>query len=139
VLKTLNSERAHFSLQPLKLTMIQTAGRAACPGSMGHSEAMARTGNIWHENSKFPQASFPNNICVRYTAIGENVGQADYGTVDQDVQAINSLMMAEPHDRATCASTDTHACNILNPAFHQVGIGVYHVDGSTWLTEDFVN
>ena len=49
------------------------------------------------------------------------------------------MMMIEPHSRAVCASTINHACNILTPRFHHVGIGLYVANGTTWLTEDFVN
>ncbi|MGH2409866.1 MAG: hypothetical protein ACRDGS_05785 [Chloroflexota bacterium] len=48
------------------------------------------------------------------------------------------MMMAEAHDPSTCAATVNHACNILNPKFRAVGIGIDVTGGMTWLTEDFV-
>jgi len=35
--------------------------------------------------------------------------------------------------------TGNHACNILNPDYHTVGIGIDYVNNTTWLTEDFTN
>jgi uncharacterized protein YkwD len=137
-LQIVNADRAHYHLAPIQLTMVQTTGRGSCIGSFGHSVDMARSGQIWHENTKFPQASFPNNICLRYHWIAENVGMAAYGNTPQDLQVINQMMMDEPHDKATCASTVNHACNILNRTYHKIGIGLVYQNGTTWLTEDFI-
>ena len=32
--------------------------------------------------------------------------------------------MQEPHSATICATVATHACNILNPRYHAVGIGL---------------
>lgn len=56
----------------------------------------------------------------------------------QDLHTMDQLMMGEPHSRHVCATTVNHACNILNPRFHRVGIGLYLSGGTTWLTEDFI-
>src|SRR5690348_10068187 len=74
VLATLNAERARLHRAPLTLTMVQSNGRPGCAGSLGHSKAMASTGGIWHQNGQRPRASFPRNVCLSYTKIGENVG-----------------------------------------------------------------
>lgn len=138
VLRLLNEDRAQHGLRALKLTGLVALGRGSCVGSYGHSVAMAESGSIWHINAQFPQASFPHNVCGRYGIEGENVGESSSGSVFNDLQAIHSMMMSEPHDRQTCATTINHACNILSRAFHKVGIGLYYTNGTTWLTEDFV-
>jgi hypothetical protein len=138
MLATLNAERARFHRARLTLTLIQSNGRPGCAGSLGHSVAMAATGDIWHRNALRPHASFPQNVCVKHTSLGENVGMSASGDEVQDLIALHQMMMNEPHDARTCATTVSHACNILDPAFHRVGIGVYYANGTTWLTEDFI-
>jgi hypothetical protein len=99
---------------------------------------MAQTGGIWHTNVRYPRQSFPRNICIHYVYTGENVGEAFTGDESQDVLLLDRLMMKEPHTAATCASTVNHACNILDPHFRAVGIGLLVRNGATWLTEDFI-
>lgn len=100
---------------------------------------MAQSGNIWHVNSSYPAASFPNNICVATSSAGENVGQFSSGNELNDLQQIHNLMMSEQHDATYCATYINHACNLLSASFHQVGIGIYFNAGRTWLTEDFLS
>jgi hypothetical protein len=100
---------------------------------------MARSASVWHADSRYPRASFPNNVCVRFTTAGENVGESSSGVEGQDLEILNAMIMKEPHSASVCAVTINHACNVVNPAFHRVGIGIYYSAGSTWLTEDFTN
>jgi uncharacterized protein YkwD len=132
----LNQDRAGSGLAPLTLNATQSTGTGACAGSYGHSTAMAASGSIWHTNAAYPAASFPNNICVTWSNVGENVGEWSSGNELTDLDDLNTTMMSEPH---TPNCTGNHACNILSPSFRSVGIGLY-VDGSgtTWLTEDFI-
>lgn len=139
MLTILNHDRAAYNLSGLRLKERQSKGTGSCAGAYGHSTAMARTGTIWHSNSKYPHASFPRSICVPFRTAGENVGEDASGNLLDDLRELDTLMMKEPHSAATCGTTVNHACNILNPAFHYVGIGVYSADGTTWLTEDFTN
>jgi uncharacterized protein YkwD len=139
MLKILNADRAQYGLAKLTLKPSQSVGKATCVGSYGHSQAMAKSGAIWHVNAQYPRASFPNSICVHFMHAGENVGESSSGNADGDLKTLEAMMMAEPHSKSACASTVNHACNILNPEFHQVGIGVYYANGATWLTEDFTN
>jgi hypothetical protein len=138
VLTWINHTRIHSGLWPLKLQTGQSQGTASCEGARGHSIAMSRTGYVWHVNVSYPHASFPRDICVSYMHAGENVGQAPGGNILHDLHVLHHMMMAQPHDRATCATIENHACNILSPAFHQVGIGIYYAHGRTWLTESFL-
>jgi uncharacterized protein YkwD len=139
VLHILNADRAQFHVAPLNLLKIQTYGTHSCVGSHGHSQAMAETDSLWHSRASKPNASFPHNICVAYTTVGENIGESQSGDEVGDLTTINDMMMQEPHSHAVCASTINHACNILNGQFHHVGIGVVFSNGTTWLTEDFTN
>jgi uncharacterized protein YkwD len=139
ILKLINHDRTTNGLSKLTLKPAQSVGGPSCVGSYGHSIAMAKSGAIWHINPKFPRASFPNSICVKFLNVGENVGESASGDVTNDLKTLDSMMMSEPHSKGDCASDVNHACNILNPKFHQVGIGVYYVNGATWLTEDFTN
>jgi uncharacterized protein YkwD len=138
MLNIINTTRSQAGLYPLVLNTVQSNGTSTCVGSYGHSLAMAQSGNIWHDNSAYPAASFPNNICVATSSAAENVGQFSSGNELNDLQQIHNLMMNEPHDAATCASQINHACNLLNAKLHQVGIGIYYNAGRTWLTEDFL-
>lgn len=91
---------------------------------------MSRLGTITHDQ-------FPTNICIPHSTVGENVGWSWGGSESGDLQRIDSGMMSEPHDATTCARTHNHACTILSKVYRQVGIGIYHDRGGTWLTEDF--
>ena len=124
-------------MSPRTLDMTQSNGTGSCVGSIGHSQAMAASGQIWHVNPAYPRASVPNNFCESTTMWGENVGMAS-GPEWSALQTITNLMMQEPHSAAMCATQDNHACNILNPAFRRVGIGIVVSGGATWLTEDFL-
>jgi uncharacterized protein YkwD len=139
MLTILNQDRANNGVAALTLNMTQTNGTGSCVGSIGHSQAMQQSGSIWHTNPSYPAASFPTDICIPYTTAGENVGEAGSGNELTDMQQLDNLMMGEAHDPTTCATTVNHACNIINPSFHQVGIGVIDVNNTTWLTEDFTN
>jgi uncharacterized protein YkwD len=138
MLNILNTDRSNNGVAPLALNTAQTNGSGSCVGSIGHSQAMQQSGSIWHTNPSYPSASFPNNICVSYMAAGENVGQAGSGNELGDLQQLDNLMMSEPHDASTCASTVNHACNTINPTYKSVGIGIVYVNNQTWLTEDFI-
>jgi Pro-kumamolisin, activation domain len=132
MLNILNNDRAAAGSAPLALNNTETNGTGTCVGSYGHSVHMASLGAISHDQ-------FPADICIAYSMAGENVGQAGYGNELTDLQQLDQSMMSEPHDATTCSTTGNHACNTINPGYHQVGIGIYYVNNQTWLTEDFTN
>jgi hypothetical protein len=138
VLRLLARDRAQVGLPPLIRAAVESRGRGVCVGSYGHSLAMAASGYVWDTNPSYFRASFPNNICVRSRYSGQNSGGYHGGSLAHDLKALNAMMMGEPHDAATCASSTNHACDIMDPAFRYVGVGVYRAHGSTWLTEDFL-
>jgi subtilase family serine protease len=151
MLTILNNDRATYASQygvsvpALTLSWTQTHGTSTCVGSIGHSKAMAATGQIWHiypgdsQSNPTNPNSFPRDLCVSYSWAGENVGEASYGNEMTDMQQLDSMMMSETHNPTYCASYDNHACNTVNAHFHYVGIGVYYVNNTTWLTEDFTS
>jgi uncharacterized protein YkwD len=139
MLAIINRDRAEHGLRRLTLLKRQSVGTWRCVGSYRHSVAMAESSALWHVNPKYPRASFPRSICEKYMHTGENVGESESGDALNDLKVVENLMMSEPHGKRLCAAEANHACNILNPLFHHVGIGIYYSLGITWITEDFVN
>jgi uncharacterized protein YkwD len=142
MLQIINNTRAQYGLSPYSLDLTQSNGTATCVGSIGHSEAMQQSGSIWHVNPAYPAASFTNNNCyyggINSPPVGQNVGVMSNGSEMNDLIGIHNLMMSEPHDAATCATSINHACALLSTTYHRVGLGILFVNGVTWLTEDFI-
>jgi hypothetical protein len=99
---------------------------------------MAESGYVWHTNPSYRRASFPNNICLSGGIEGQNAGRYESWSVGHDLREMNAMMVDEPHGQGECVSEIDHACNILNPVFRYVGVGLYFARGSIWLTEDFI-
>lgn len=144
ILNLINESRAKYDTQDnlglpaLVLNPLQSSGSGSCVGSIGHSQAMEASGEIWHVapgdvNDTNP-ASFPNDICQHGSWAGENVGQCGTGNEAQDLTCMHDLMMSEPWSPGCMG---THICNILSPDYTAVGIGIVESAGKTWLTEDF--
>lgn len=133
LLTMLNADRAAYGVRPLTLNAAMTSGSGSCVGAYGHSVYMARVGAINHNQ-------FPADICSTWTTAGENVGESNSGNELTDLQVLNRNMMAETVPARVPGCSGSHACTIINPAFRQVGIGIYQdAGGTTWLTEDFSN
>jgi uncharacterized protein YkwD len=123
LLNLINGSRASGGLPPLTFSAAQSSGSASCVGSYGHSVHMQQVGQISHDQ-------FPGDICIPWTAAGENVGEAS-GSESSAIQIIHSLMMNE-------GPSGGHYQNIMSTGFTTVGIGLYYVNNTLWLTEDFV-
>ena len=123
LLGLINASRAGTGLAPYKFSAEQSAGNANCVGSFGHSVHMQQVGQISHDQ-------FPQDICVPWSAAGENVGEAG-GSEGQALQSLHQQMMNE-------GPTGGHYQNIMSSQFTTIGIGLYYVNGVLWLTEDFV-
>ncbi|HEY8685379.1 MAG TPA: hypothetical protein VIO57_07220, partial [Chloroflexota bacterium] len=132
MLAILNTDRAKVGVAPLTLNQTESNGTSTCVGAYGHSVHMSQVGSISHDQ-------FPADICIPYQTAGENVGESASGNELTDLQNLDNLMMSEPHDPTTCSTTVNHACNTINPKFTQVGIGIYYINNTTWLSEDFTN
>lgn len=110
ILDLINNDRAQYGRPALTLIADATTQQ--------HAVDMASIGTLFHQSAQFPNESFPypyDNIFG-----GENAGAGD-------ITQVNTGMMAElgnPPNPAMCATVISHACNIINPAFTKVAIGV---------------
>jgi uncharacterized protein YkwD len=123
LLGLINASRASAGLRPYTFSSAQSSGNANCVGSYGHSVHMQQVGYISHDQ-------FPQDICIPWSAAGENVGEAS-GTESQVIQTLHRQMMNE-------GPSGGHYQNIMSTQFTTIGIGLYYVNGVLWLTEDFV-
>jgi len=123
LLGLINASRAGGGLQPLTFSAEQSSGNANCVGSFGHSVHMQQVGQISHDQ-------FPQDICIPWSAAGENVGEAG-GSESQAIQSLHQQMMNE-------GPSGGHYQNIMSRQFTTIGIGLFHANGVLWLTEDFV-
>ena len=85
----------------------------------GWSDSMARAARLSHNDAYFTQESHRR---LDAQLLGENVARAP------DVDTAHEALMASEH----------HRDNILDARFAAVGIGATYVDGSWWITEDFL-
>jgi uncharacterized protein YkwD len=155
LLQIINQDRATNGRQPLLLDSHQTYGDTQCPGSQGHSRAMARAGYIFHTDTNYIKESFPNDICgwptlrhvtkglsrmafhapflagvVTFTSAAENVG-ASSGPKWAALQIIHQLMINE-------GPNGGHYQNLMSYTSTHIGIGIRRgSDGNLYLTEDF--
>jgi uncharacterized protein YkwD len=123
LLNLINASRANGGLPPYAFSAVQSSGTASCVGSYGHSVHMAQQGQISHDQ-------FPQDICIAWTAAGENVGEAT-GNETEAIQLLHQQMMNE-------GPSGGHYQNIMSRTFTTVGLGLYYSNGTLWLTEDFV-
>jgi uncharacterized protein YkwD len=123
LLNLINGSRAGAGLSPYTFSAVQSEGTASCVGSYGHSVHMAQVGQISHDQ-------FPQDICIPWSAAGENVGEAS-GSESAAIQTLHQDMMNE-------GPSGGHYQNIMSTTFTTVGIGLYYTGGTLWLTEDFV-
>ena len=123
LLDLINASRAGSRLSPLTFSAEQSAGNAKCVGSYGHSVHMQQVGSISHDQ-------FPQDICIPWSAAGENVGYSS-GSESQAIQILHQQMMNE-------GPSGGHYQNIMSSKFTTIGIGLYYKGGILWLTEDFV-
>jgi uncharacterized protein YkwD len=123
LLDLINASRAGSGLSPLTFSAEQSSGNANCVGSYGHSVHMQQVGAISHDQ-------FPQDICIPWSAAGENVGYSS-GSEGQAIQILHQQMMNE-------GPAGGHYQNIMSTKFTTIGIGLYYIKGVLWLTEDFV-
>lgn len=123
LLNLINGSRAGAGLPPYTFSAVQSAGTANCVGSYGHSVHMEQVGQISHDQ-------FPQDICIPWSAAGENVGEAS-GSESTAIQVLHQQMMSE-------GPSGGHYQNIMSTTFTTIGIGLYYSGGTLWLTEDFV-
>jgi uncharacterized protein YkwD len=128
-LNLINTTRAQYGSGGLTLDMTMSNGTATCIGALGHSKHMAQVNKISHDQ-------FPADVCGGGSISGENVGEWKSGNELQDLIDLHNAMMSEGDSPlGTCLTG--HDCNITYHGFQRVGIGIYYVNGTTWLTTDF--
>jgi len=130
LLTIINRDRLAHHLPPLKLSGRQSR----C--SLAHSRQMARDDALSHDQ-------FPTDICVPHGWSAENVGYYTAGP-KVAIRQLHRMMMSEgPCPHAGCPGDEwfahDHYVNLMDPAYHRIGIGLVVRDGTTWLTEDFTN
>ncbi len=123
LLKLMNASRAKAGIAPLKFSRLQSNGNSKCMGSEGHSVHMGQTHNMSHDQ-------FPQDICVRTSASGENVGMAS-GDQLRAIRTIHKMMMDE-------GPGGGHYQNIMSSQYNTVGLGFYYTNGALWVTENFL-
>jgi hypothetical protein len=113
LLSLVNSERTQRGLAAL-LARTDVAAIAS-----QWSESMGRTATLAHNDAYFTEVSHDR---LGAQLLGENVARAP------DVDVAHGALMASDHHRA----------NILDVRFTVIGIGATLVDGTWWITEDFL-
>lgn len=117
LLDLLNTTRAQYGRG--SLTLIQNATTDQ------HAADEASCTCIFHQDARFPNESFP------YGGFwAENVGAGP------STDSVHSLMMSE--GTSTCSQgTLSHACNIIDPRWTQVALGIATSGGYFYIVEDF--
>jgi uncharacterized protein YkwD len=108
-----NSERTSRGLGPLQVRADVTAIAS------GWSDSMAQSATLSHDDAYFTDASHRQ---LGAQLLGENVARAP------DIDVAHKALMASEH----------HRDNILDGRFSVIGIGATFVDGTWWITEDFL-
>ncbi len=108
VVAAMNADRAADGLTPLRLSDdLTTVARR-------QSDRMAEA-RVLHHNPEL------GDHVDRWRKVGENVGRSS------SVDAVHGAFMASP----------SHAANIADADFTEVGIGVVVRDGTLWVTQGF--
>ncbi|MGZ3723873.1 MAG: CAP domain-containing protein, partial [Bdellovibrionales bacterium] len=123
LLNSINRSRAQAGVAPLKFSRLQSSGSSKCLGSEGHSVHMGQTRKMSHDQ-------FPQDICVRTSASGENVGYAS-GAQVQAVRTVHKMMMDE-------GPGGGHYQNIMSSHYNTLGVGFYYSNNVLWVTESFL-
>ena len=127
VLTLLNAHRTQTGAAPLALSPALTSG------ARQHSCDMYQHHLLSHASSDgtSPLARIQASGLAFHTW-GENIGTGSGEGLIGGVSANDAVMIAEP---VVCCD---HAWNILNAAHTQVGIGIIYINGTEWMTEDFI-
>jgi uncharacterized protein YkwD len=127
MLALLNADRAEAGVPPLTLSTALSVVARDHSCDMGTHDNPSHTGSDGSDPLQRLQAAG-----ITYTTAGENVGVSSGHGFLPGLDGLDQAMMAEQ------TVPITHRWNIVNPAYHEVGIGVVVVGAGIWLTEDFV-
>jgi uncharacterized protein YkwD len=134
VLKLINTARARAGLPGYTLT------GGLRRSSTRHNDLMAHGCGLSHQCPGEPPLGARETAAgVPWTTAGENIGEG--GPVPDTAAAITQLALTVTGDMLSEKPPgDGHRLNLLNPAFHHVGIAIYRDrSGTVWLTQDFSN
>jgi uncharacterized protein YkwD len=134
VLKLINTARARAGLAGYTLT------GGLRRSSMRHNDLMAHGCGLSHQCPGEPPLGARETAArVPWTTAGENIGEG--GPVPDTAAAITQMALTLTGDMLSEKPPhDGHRLNLLNPAFHHLGIAIYRdTSGTVWLTQDFSN
>jgi uncharacterized protein YkwD len=134
VLKLINKARAGAGLPGYTLS------GGLRRSSRRHNDLMAQGCGLSHQCPGEPPLGARETAAgVPWTTAGENIGEG--GPVPDTTAAITQLALTLTRDMlGEKPPDDGHRLNLLNPAFHHIGIAIYRGrSGTVWLTQDFSN
>jgi uncharacterized protein YkwD len=134
VLKLISNARARAGLPGYTLT----AGLRR--SSRRHNNVMADGCGLSHQcPGELPLGARETAAGVPWATAGENIGEG--GPVADTSAAITQMALTLTRDMlGEKPPGDGHRLNLLNPAFHHIGIAIYRDrSGTVWLTQDFAN
>ena len=134
VLKLINKARAGAGLPGYTLT--GGLGRS----SRRHDDLMAHGCGLSRQCPGEPSLGARETAAgVPWRTAGENIGEA--GPVPDTAAAITMMALTLTRDMlGEKPPGDGHRLNLVNPAFHHIGIAIYRdMAGTVWLTQDFAN
>jgi uncharacterized protein YkwD len=125
----LKADRAAAGRQPLVLNA------RLCAFARAHSLEMGRAHYVGHASSSgVPFSGRVQALGISFHTFAENVGEATEGaSTEAALDMLNTAMMAEP------LRGSNHRTTLINPALHEVGVGVVITpDNHVFLTEDLI-
>ncbi|GAA2795966.1 hypothetical protein GCM10010441_21480 [Kitasatospora paracochleata] len=132
VLAVINQARAAQGVAPLQiLAGLQTSANA-------HNHTMAAGCGLQHQCPGEPAFGDREHAGgVQWGTAGENIGEG--GPMANTTEAIAKMAVGLTNDMlAEQPPNDGHRRNILNPAFHHIGIQLLRdSSGTVWMTQDF--
>jgi uncharacterized protein YkwD len=134
VLQLINKARARAGLPLYTLTggLLRSSRR--------HNNLMAHGCGLSHQcPGEPPLGARETTAGVPWTTAGENIGEG--GPVADTPAAIAQLALTLTRDMlGEKPPGDGHRLDLLNPAFHHIGIAIDRdSSGTVWLTQDFAN
>jgi uncharacterized protein YkwD len=134
VLKLINNARARAGLPGYTLTS------GLRRSSWRHDNLMAHGCGLSHQcQGEPPLGARETAAGVPWTTAGENIGEGS--PVADTAAAITQMALTLTQDMlGEKPPDDGHRLNLLNPAFHHIGVAIYRdSSGTVWLTQDFSN
>jgi uncharacterized protein YkwD len=134
VLKLINTARARAGLPGYTLT------GGLRRSSTRHNDLMAHGCGLSHQCPGEPPLGARETAAgVRWTTAAENIGEG--GPEPDTAAAITQIALTLTSDMLSeKPPADGHRLNLLNPAFHHIGIAIYRDrSGTVWLTQDLSN